>query len=439
MAERGVRRCLELMRGLAGGEVAQGLVDAYPLPPADPTVELTPADVERWLGIRLESEKLAQILTRLEFMVEVRGGTVFAKRPDHRLDIGEGVVGKADLVEEIARVHGYDVLPETQISDTIPPQYGNAELDGEEKVRDLLVGLGLQEVVTYRLTSPEREARCVTPGSPADVSPYVTLANPISSDRIVLRHTVLASVLEAAERNSRIRDRLALFEIGPVFEVQVGQDLPNERQQVVILIGGRRELPTWKPADGSPVDFFDLKGLLEGLLSGLQVPDVRFERERHPAFHPGKCALLRGGEGRSLGVMGELHPLLVERYDLGKRPMMAAVLDLRELLATSPSSFTLSPVPSFPPVLEDLAIVVEQNLPAERVAEVIRTAGRPLVTEVRLFDVYQGDPIAKGKKSLAYSVVYQSADRTLTDEEVAAVRRAIIRRVKAELDGDLRV
>jgi len=224
-----------------------------------------------------------------------------------------------------------------------------------------------------------------------------------------------------------------------VFEVVTGQVLPKERQQVVILMGGRCELPNWKSVDASPMDFFDLKGLLEGLLSGLQVTEVRFERDRHPSFHPGKCALLRAREDQVLGVMGELHPQLGERYDLGKGPMMAAVLDLRELLAASPSSFTLSAVPSFPPVLEDLAIVVEENLPAERVAQVIRTAGRPLVTEVRLFDVYRGDPIAKGKKSLAYSVVYQAPDRTLTDEEVADVRRAIVRQLKAEVGGELRV
>jgi phenylalanyl-tRNA synthetase beta chain len=439
MAERGVRRGLELMRRLAGGEVARGLVDAYPLPPDDPTVELTPPDVERWLGIRLETKEIADIVARLGFAVEIRGDAVRAKSPDHRLDIGEGIVGKADLVEEIARIHGYDVLPETQISDTIPPQYGNREQEGEDRVRDLLVGLGLQEVITYRLTSPEHDARSLGPGAPLDASPHIRLANPISGDRVVLRHSVLASVLEVAESNARLRERLALFEIGPVFDVMEGQPLPRERQQVVILLRGRRELPTWKPADTSPMDFFDLKGLLEEFLSGLKVNEVQFEGDRHPSFHPGKCARLRKGEDQVLGVMGELHPLVVERYDLGEGAILAAILDLGALMDVSPSGFTLSPVPVFPPVLEDLAIVVDVHLPAQQAAQIIREAGKPLVSEVRLFDIYQGDPVPKGKKSLAYSIVYQAADRTLTDEEVAAMRKAIVARLKDEVGGELRV
>jgi phenylalanyl-tRNA synthetase beta chain len=165
MAERGVRRGVDLMRQWSGGVIAEGLIDNYPLPPSDPSVEVTPRDVQRWLGIELTPEEIADILRRLEFNVEVDGNTVRATSPDHRLDIGAGVTGVADLLEEIARIYGYERIPETRMSDELPPQTGNPSLEKEEHMRDLLVELGMQEVVNYRLTSPEREARLLPIGS----------------------------------------------------------------------------------------------------------------------------------------------------------------------------------------------------------------------------------------------------------------------------------
>jgi phenylalanyl-tRNA synthetase beta chain len=163
MAERGVRRGLELMRQWGSGDVSQGLVDEYPLPPQDPTVEITPADVRRWLGIELEAAEIANILRRLEFNVEVEGERVRANTPDHRLDIGTGVTGVADIMEEVARIYGYERIPETRMADALPPQRGNPSLEKEERIRDLLAGLGLQEVITYRMTAPECAWRTRSP------------------------------------------------------------------------------------------------------------------------------------------------------------------------------------------------------------------------------------------------------------------------------------
>ena len=223
MAERGVRRGLELMQAWADGKVATGLVDVYPLPPTQPEVQVTPRDVKRWLGIDLSGDEIAGLLRRLEFKVSLSGETVSAIAPDHRLDIGEGVTGKADVVEEIARIYGYDRIPETRMADQLPPQIGNPLLEKEERVRDRLVVEGLQEIISYRFTTPGREARRIPADSAPDDKPYVRLVNPISADKAVMRHSVLASVLEAAEHNARIRERLALFEIGPVFFTSEGR------------------------------------------------------------------------------------------------------------------------------------------------------------------------------------------------------------------------
>ncbi len=442
MADRGVRRGLELMREWSGGVVAQGLVDDYPLPPKDPVVELTPQDVKRWLGIELSAEEIAGMLRRLEFKVTVKGETVTAVTPDHRLDIGEGVIGKADLVEEVARVYGYDRIPESHLPDTLPPQIGNPLLEKEERLRDLLVKEGLQEIISYRLTTPEREARRLPPEGAPDDRPYIRLANPISADKAVMRHSVLSSVLEAAERNARIRERLALFEIGPIFLASEHDDgLPDENQRLAILLAGPRDLPFWQGADTKPLDFYDLKGILAGVLDGLHIPQVHYESGTHPSFHPGKCARVMAGD-RQLGVFGELHPQVRQRYDwpaaYGTTPILAADLDVDTLLSLVPDRYDVMPVPEFPPVLEDLAVVVDEAVPASRVAEVIRQAGGKVIANVRLFDVYRGEKIGAGKKSLAYSLTFQASDKTLSDKDVAGIRAHILRRLEQELEAKLR-
>jgi len=441
MAARGVRRGLELMRQWSGGVVDQGLVDEYPLPPADPTVTITPADAERWLGVRLPAQEMAEILTRLEFKVEIEGDRLRATTPDHRLDIGEGIVGVADLMEEVARIYGYDRIPETRLRDELPPQLGNPRLEKEERVRDLLVSLGLQEVITYRMTSPQREARRLQPGAPETDKPYVQIANPIVSDRNVLRQNLLSSVLEVVERNARLRARMALFEISPVFWASEDGLLPDEFQRLVIVLLGPRAPAGWQAADTAPMDFFDLKGIVHTMLEGLHLENIRYVPVQHPTFHPGKCAQVLLGE-QPIGVIGELHPLVRTNYELpatmANTPLLAADFDLEAILAAIPARFDMRPVPPYPPVLEDLALVVDENIPAEQVSTLIQQAGGETVRAIRLFDVYRGEQVGAGKKSLAYSLTYQASDRTLTDKAVAKIRDRIVRRLEQEIGATLR-
>ena len=450
MAERGVRRGLELMRLWAGGEVAEGLVDNYPLPPANPQVEITSDDVRRWLGISLGVEQIADLLKRLEFQVEVEGNVVRAATPDHRLDIGTGITGVADLVEEIARIYGYDNLPQTRLADELPPQRGNPALESEERIRELLVYQGLQEVISYRLTSAEREARLFISVA-GDESmreefacprlPYVRLLNPIASDRAVLRHSLLSSVMEVLDRNARLRQRMALFEIGPVFQADGEDGLPHEPHRVALLLAGPRSHAGWQPADQTNMDFYDLKGVLEALLGSLHIDNPRYEPAVHPSYHPGKCARILVGE-HLLGVFGELHPQVRAKYDLplsyADAPIVTAELDLDVLQALIPTLYDAIPVHEFPPALEDLAVIVDEATPADKVAEVIRQAGGKMLVSLRLFDVYRGTQIGAERKSLAYNLTYQAADHTLSDKEVQQLRARIIRRLEQELGARLR-
>ena len=453
MTARGVSRGIELMRQWAGGGVAAGLVDEYPKPAETVVVDITPAEVERLLGIQLTVEEIVRILQSLEFRCEVvnpqnaERTTILVTVPDHRLDIGTGVVGQADLIEEIARIYGYERIPETQMSDTLPPQRGNRSLELEERARDLLVNAGLQEIVTYSLTSPEREQRVLPGETPPDDRPYITLVNPMVADRVVMRHSILAGVLDVLAANSRVRDRLALFEIGAVYLMEEGEALPNEPRRLALALTGPRDPLAWQSSDRTLMDFFDLKGVVEALTGGLHLSGVTYEPGAHPTFMPGRTAKLLI-DGQHAGWLGELHPLARERFDLpasqipgaerGGQAVLVADLDLELLLSKVDERHTVSAVPEFPPVKEDIAVIVDEGVPAARVQTLIESAGGDLLADAALFDLYRGEQIGAGRKSLAYRLTYQAPDRTLTDAEAAKVRAKIVKRLQQELGATLR-
>jgi phenylalanyl-tRNA synthetase beta chain len=437
MAPRGVSRGLELMRQWSGGVVNEGLVDKYPLPAKSSVVEIGSEDAKRWLGVELTSKQMASMLRRVEFGVKTKDKKLVVTSPDYRLDIGEGVIGRADLMEEVARIYGYDKIAATRMHDEIPPQRENRTLDLEERIRDYLARMGLQEVITYRMTTGEAEARRLPAGTPPDDKPYIRLLNPISQDRVAMRKSLLASVLEIVERNANLRERVAIFEIGPIFHASEAGPLPDEYQRLVIALTGPRGVTNWDGAETTPFDFYDVKGLVNSLLNELGLWDAHYEVGQHPSFHPGKCAKVKLGE-RQLAVLGELHPNVHAQYDFGEHPVQAATINLDVLYELVPERFDSLPVPAYPPVLEDLAFIVAEVTPASQVDELIRQTGGKMLSELMLFDVYRSEQIGNGKKSLAYQLTYQNPERTLTDDEVAKLRERIVKRLEQELGAKLR-
>jgi phenylalanyl-tRNA synthetase beta chain len=428
LAEQGVKRGLQLMAEWSGGKIAPGVVDEYPLKPKEATLTITSKDVKRLLGIDLNAERIAELLTRLEFTCKVENDAVEVKAPPHRLDIGEGIVGVADVLEEVARSYGYDNIPETRMADALPPQIGNPVYEWEERVRDILVKLGLQEIVTYRLTSPERESRLVPH------TEYVTLANPITPERRVLRRSLLAALLEAVEKNERA-ESIAMFELGPIFEPNK-MDLPNEHSRLALVLSGSRIATAWDVKDSQTFDFYDMKGRIELLLNGLRYSDVSYTPiDSVNYLHPGKAAEVKVN-GQAVGVFGELHPLIKEKYEVGDSAVIVAEFDLEKLRSAIPT-YGIVPVSEFPPVYEDIAVIVDESVPAARVEALIWQTGGKTVTDVHLFDVYRDEKIGTGKKSLAYSLTYQS-DKTMTDAEAAAIRNKIVKRLEYEVGAKLR-
>jgi len=437
LAEQALRLCLQRMLAWGGGRLVEGVLDAYLLPPQDPVVTLTEEEIISRLGAEISLEEAAGILERLGFECTLQKDKLSAKTPPIRLDIGEGLIGKASLMEEIARIYGYERIPSKRLAVELPAPVFDTKLETEERIRDIMVSLGLQDTVAYRQTSPQREARILPNQSIDPKHEYVRIKNPISPDRTVMRTSGLATMLELLEYNSKFRPSLALFEIGPVFLPVEGQLLPNEALRLTVGLAGLREIPTWQTKTPEQRGFFDLKGVLEALLKGLHIPEVSFRPTEHPTFHPGKCAEVLSGE-RVLGIFGELHPMVQEHYEFEALPVLAAELDADLLIALSRVEFEHQPLSNYPVMVEDIAVIVPEETPAAALEAAIRQAGGTLLVNVHLFDIYRGEKLGLGKKSMAYQLTYQAFDRTLTDKDAETIRNRIVRALEREFGAVLR-
>ncbi len=429
------RRASEYMRQLAGGVIADGIADAYPVKPAAKTIALAAAEAERLLGIKLSRQRIVEILESLGFTCEPgkRAAPIHVTVPYYRLDVEIA----ADLVEEVARIYGYDEIPDTLLRDELPPQRRNLALEGEQRVRALLVGSGLAEVITYSLTNLQSVAKLDPTQEAVDAANYIRLANPLTSEREYMRRTLMNSLLETLRDNLRFNDRVDIFEIARVYLPQPDQELPDEPRRLGIAMSGPRHDAHWTGASDETLDFYDLKGVVETLLDRLRVGDCTFAPTEHPTFQNGRAATVSVG-GTEIGVLGEVHPLVRENFDLPEQRVCLLEIDLEALLAQVPSVYYYQAVSRFPAAVRDLALIVEESVPAVQVRDAMAKAGGKLLQKVELFDVYRGEQIPPGKKSLAYTLTYQAVDRTLTDEEVNRLQTRLQKKLERELGAQLR-
>jgi phenylalanyl-tRNA synthetase beta chain len=386
------------------------------------------------LGVEIPAAEVERVLTALDFKLEKDGDAGWkATTPPYRTDIQAGA---SDLIEELARIHGYDRLPATLLSGELPPQRAHMSLVLEERVKDILVASGLQEVMTYSLTSKERESALGLANEG-----YVEIVNEISADRKVMRQSVLASVLEVAWHNLLNTEGVRLFEVGFVYRPRKGQLLPDEPRRLAIVMTGRRDPAAWDDPQGvkpDQIDFFDLKGVIESLVADLHLPQVAYRPAREiPFLHPGKAAELLV-DGQPAGCFGVMHPKPALSFELTDRSILVADIDLEALLTKVPDRFAYSPVPRFPAALRDIAIIVEESVPNEKIVAEIVAAGGALLKGVRLIDLYRGDPVPAGFKSLAYALTYQADDRTLVDKEVNKAHEKIEGRARHVLKAKIR-
>jgi phenylalanyl-tRNA synthetase beta chain len=416
-----------LMIELCGARLRPGTIDVGGPGPPPPTIRLRDARTAALLGHAIPRPRCRELLEALECRVAGAEDGLEVRPPAFRRG---DLTREVDLIEEVARLDGLEKLPAT-----LPSRHGAyGRLTPRQRLRrraaDALAAQGLDEVAGWSFSNPDVHARLRIPGEPA-----VRLQNPLSSDKSQLRTELLSSLLEVARRNlARGASSVRLFEAGTVFLPQDSQALPREPHHVAGLLVGALRPATWRTPHPPRADFFAAKGVLSGLLEVLRAASS-VEPARLPFLHPGRAASVLI-DGRSAGWVGEIHPRVAAAWDLDE-PVAGFELDLDSLPEPPPSRY--SELPSFPAVREDLAVVVSDEISAGQVVEVVRRAGAPLLETAVVFDVYR-DPerIGPGKVSLALRLTYRAAERTLTDEEVAAKRAEITAALAERLAGRVR-
>jgi phenylalanyl-tRNA synthetase beta chain len=439
------RLAARLMVELCGARMAPGTIDAYPHAAEPRVVPLRPARMERLLGERIEDETANGILERLGFE-RVDGGAANGGGGDGAPAASSwrvppwrdsDVQREADLIEEVARIHGLDKLPTTLPArrDAVGRLTASQRL--RRRLEDLLRDRGLLEAISYSFTSPETLRRLRL--GDADV---LSVENPLSEDLSVMRPLILAGLLDAAQHNAAHgRAGVRLFESAHVYlpkgglgQLQAQGQIPAEEPTHISVLLTEAAPAGWR-TPARPADFYAAKGLLEGLMEAARV-DWRTE-ERGPAFlHPGRAASIVAANDTELGWLGELHPLVLREWELDG-PVAGFELNVDALLDLAPEASTYSDVTSFPAVLQDIAVIVREDVAAARLADVVRAGGGDLLFSLRVFDLYHGEQVGEGNKSLALRLEFRAPDRTLTDEEVAE-RRAAIERELESIGGRLR-
>ncbi len=426
-------RAAQLIRELAGGKVIEGVVDVYPAPIHPRPIRLRVGRIHQVLGTEVSAKEAKSYLGNLELEVQEEKEDVLIVTPaSFRGDLEREI----DLIEEVARLDGYEKIPITLPTGPPSPEKRSKEFLVERKAIELLTVHGYHEVINYSFTSPAFAERIgLPPGDPRRQA--LRILNPLAEDISVMRTTLIPGLMETVQYNlSRKNSNLKLFELKKVFLPQKGERLPREVKFLAGLAMGFNRGPHWAFPQ-RPVDFYDIKGCVEDLLDALQIKDAKFDKtEELPYLHPGKASKIVL-DHEVLGVLGEIHPEVLGRYEVRGKGYLFE-LDFSKMVNWAGEERRFQTLPKFPAVYRDLSLVVDQTLEAERVMETIRTFRQPYVEEVTLFDIYEEPPIPEGKKGISYRIRYQANDRTLTDEEVNQYHEKILSRLKGVFELDLR-
>ena len=415
---KAVQRACELVELLGCGEVVDGVMDVIARDSAPHTIRLEPEKVNALLGIDVSEEEMRTILTKLDFQLDGDVITVPSWRGD--------VEGSADIAEEVARFHGYNTIPDT-LPRGVSPRVGYTEEQQAERTAGLLCRTaGYSEIITYSFISPAYYDKIDLP-SDSPLRNSLKILNPLGEDTSIMRTTILPSMLEILTRNYNFRNKSAkLYELGKIyFAKNDGSGMADEPK--VLSLG----------AYGPDMDFYTLKGAVETVLKGLRITGVRYEAEQeNPSYHPGRCARVYCG-GQLLGVLGQIHPHVAENYGVDCE-LYAAELNFPAVYACRGAMPVYHPLPKFPAVTRDIAVVCDKAVTVGALEDCIRRGARGLLKDVALFDIYTGVGIPSGKKSVAFSLTLRSDERNLTAEEADEDVKSIVELLHKELNAVLR-
>jgi phenylalanyl-tRNA synthetase beta chain len=440
-----IERFVALLAEIDPGASVRYVADAYPRPREQGSVRMKLSEIERLLGMTIPTENVLDILTRLELAPVIEesteGPVVVVSVPSYRMDI----TLPADVVEEVARIYGYDTLPERLPEGQAVPIVRDPARLADRVVQDALVAAGLQHVITYSMISdddllalsPNRDAvPDLLGGYARSEADYVRATNPLRSDWEIMRPTMLPSLLKIVAENRKYGPRVAVFETARTYQPVGLDDLPDERRGVAIAMSGQRSPAAWYDGDEGEFDFFDAKGAVEVMLDRLGAERVAFKPVGHPSMHPGRSAAVCLGD-LQVGIIGEVNPRVAASFGIEGRVAVAEI-DLEVFAGTLLDNWRVQPVSRFQPIRQDFAVVVDERVAAADVESAILSGAGPLAGAINLFDIYRGPGIDEGRKSLAFSVTLSAPDRQLAEHEVERIRGKIEQNVKKRVGGTLR-
>jgi phenylalanyl-tRNA synthetase beta chain len=420
-------RAAYLMAKYAGGEVLEGAAEADTMTVEPAVVSITLEKINRVLGTDLVMKDVKEIFDRLQFGVSIEEDTITVTAPTRRGDIKI----EEDLLEEVARLFGYDNIPKTlPIGSTTPG--GLSEYQKKRRVvRQYLEGAGLYQAVTYSLTSEEKAAQFAL-----EKRDTIRLAMPMSEERSILRLSIMPQLLEVLKYNSaRQNDSLGVYETGAVFLANGTDTLPTEKEHLAAAVTGLWSSHSWQ-GEKKAVDFFVVKGILEGMFAKLGLLEqVQFVQAQIDGMHPGRTAEIHLN-GEKIGFIGQVHPTVQKELDL--KDTYVFELSLKAVLEAETPALQYEAIPRFPSITRDIALVVNRETVSGTLKEIILTTGAPLLKEVNVFDLYEGDKMEEGMKSIAFSLKYVDPVRTLTDEEVTKVHEKVLNTLKEKAGAVLR-
>lgn len=412
-----VDRACELVELLGAGEVMDGVIDVLNDIPEPRTIELEPDRINALLGTDISEADMVEYLRRLEIPVEGHEIRVPSWRPD--------LVDMADIAEEVGRLFGYNNIPTTTFRGAATEGGYTEAMKLENRAGSLCRSLGYSEILTYSFVSPSIFDQIRLPED-SSLRNAMRIQNPLGEDASIMRTVALPSMLAILARNNAYHnDAVKLYELAKVYLPKPGQTLPDEPKHLVLGTYGEHE------------DFFKMKGEIEAFLRGMNVPEARYTAEKHdPTFHPGRCARVSVG-GVDLGCFGQIHPLVARSYGIDGE-IFAAELNFTALLSLQLPEKTYTPLPKYPAVTRDIAVVCDEAVTVAALSDCIRAAGGKLLRSVELFDIYRGKGIASGSKSAAFRLTLRADDRTLTDADSDGVVSAVLAALEKELNAKLR-
>ena len=428
-----LNRAAHLLEEMGACETFAGIVEAYPEEIKPAVITTSSAKINGRIGCEISREEIISILQKLGFGVEEQGENLVVTAPTWRRDIE----CDADISEEVARMHGYDYIESHQPELKITQGHQSVLDDVKDSVQDYLAAAGLNEMMTYSFIKANAFDKMLLPENDARRQ-CIELLNPITDAFSVMRTTMIPSALQTASFNLRNHNSsVALFEVGRVFlpkALPLTED-PIERPVITAVISGRREELNWCKSKEN-VDFYDMKGIVEGLLENLQVDDYTLVRSAAPYLHPGKsCDVVINGE--VIGSFGEVHPTVQENFELDQTTYVLE-MNVEPLVAYATAVPKYHHLPKYPAMSRDIAVVVPVEVTNDEIVAVIRANAGELLQDVRVFDIYTGKQVAAGCKSIAFNLTYQASDRTLTDAEVDASMKKVIAEVAEQYKAKLR-